>query len=32
MEKNMDEMLLEFKDINSTIEKYLNNIESDDNK
>ena len=29
MEINMDEILLEFEEINSTIDKYLNNIESD---
>ena len=30
MEKNMDAILLEFEEINSTVDKYLNNIESDD--
>ena len=30
MKKNMDVMLLEFEEINSTIDKYLNNLESDD--
>ena len=32
MEKNMDAMLLEFEKVNSTIEKYLNNIESNDDE
>ena len=30
MEKNMDAILLESEEINSTIDKYLNNLESDD--
>ena len=32
MEKNMDSMLLEFEEINSTIDQYLNNFESDNDK
>ena len=32
MEKNMDSMLLKFEEINSTIDKYLNNLESDDDE
>ena len=32
MDKKMDAMLLGFKEINSTIDKYINNIESDDEK
>ena len=32
MEKNMDAILLEFEEINSTVDKYLNNIESDDDE
>ena len=28
MDKNMDAMLLEFEEINSTIDKYLNDLES----
>ena len=32
IEKKTDEMLLVFEEINSTIGKYLNNLESDDDK
>ena len=32
MEGNMDAVLLEFEKINSTINKCLNNLESDDDK
>ena len=28
----MDAMLLEFEEINSTIDRYLNNLESDDDE
>ena len=31
-DKNMYAMLLEFEEINSTIDKYLNNLESNDDK
>ena len=32
LEKNMDTLLLEFEEINSAIDKYLNNFESNDDK
>ena len=32
MENNIDAMLLEFEEINSTIDKYIDDIESDDDK